>query len=202
MGLSISEKTSPLAMQLQQQVDEHLEMIIALRQDTRLMDGIAHVAESAIETYRRGNKLLIAGNGGSAADAQHIAGELVSRFYFDRDALPAIALTTDSSILTAIGNDYGYEQLFSRQVQANGVKGDMFLGISTSGKSPNIMKAIEVCQERGIMTVGLTGQSGGLMAEHCDFCLRMPSAETPRIQEAHIIVGHYLCAAIEAAIFG
>jgi D-sedoheptulose 7-phosphate isomerase len=170
--------------------------------DEELINLIVEVGNRLIEIYKNGNKLLIAGNGGSAADAQHIAGELVSKFYFDRPALPAIALTTDTSIITAIGNDYGYEKLFSRQIEANGVKGDAFLGISTSGNSKNIIEGLKVAKEKRLLTIGLTGESGGKIKEFCDYCICVPSKETPRIQEAHILVGHILCSVIEEAFFG
>jgi D-sedoheptulose 7-phosphate isomerase len=159
------------------------------------------VARLCVDALHAGNKLLIAGNGGSAADAQHLAAEFVSRFYFDRPGLAAIALTTDTSALTAIGNDYGFERLFSRQVDALGRKGDVFIGLSTSGNSPNVLAALDECRARGIATVGLTGQGGGKMAALCDHCLRMPSTETPKIQEGHIIVGHIICALVERAMF-
>ena len=145
---------------------------------------------------------MLAGNGGSAADAQHIAGELVSKFYFERPAIDAVALTTNTSILTAIGNDLGYEVLFSRQVEAMGHEGDVFIGISTSGNSKNIVKALEVCRERGIYTIGLTGESGGAMKELCDLCIQIPCSETPRIQEAHMMIGHIICCLVEETLFG
>jgi D-sedoheptulose 7-phosphate isomerase len=170
--------------------------------DKEVCETIAKVSQLCIDAYKKGNKTLIAGNGGSAADAQHIAGEFVSRFYFDRPGLASIALTTDTSILTAIGNDYGYEKLFSRQVQANGVKGDIFIGISTSGNSKNILEALKECKEKGIITVGLTGESGATMAEECDYCIKVPSKSTPRIQESHILIGHIICAIVEEEIFG
>ncbi len=157
--------------------------------------------EACLHTYRNHGKILIAGNGGSAADAQHFAGELVSRFYFDRPALSAIALTTDSSILTAIGNDYGYEDVFARQVQAHGRTGDVFIGISTSGNSPNILKAIEAAKAIGVFVIGLTGRSGGKMKPLCDICLCAPTDSTPRIQECHLVIEHTLCACIEDALF-
>ncbi len=160
------------------------------------------VCELCVQTYRNGNKILVAGNGGSAADAQHFAGELVSRFYFDRPPLSAIALTTDTSILTAISNDYGYRDVFSRQIQANGRKGDVFVAISTSGNSENILHSIAVCKDLGILVVGLTGQSGGKMKEISDYCLCVPSESTPRIQECHLVIEHSICAYIEAALFG
>lgn len=155
-----------------------------------------------IKSYKNGNKTLIAGNGGSAADAQHLTGELVSRFYFDRPGLPAIALTTDTSILTAIGNDYGYERIFARQIEANSNKGDVFIGISTSGNSKNILEALKVCKEKEVLTVGMTGETGGIMAALCDYCIKVRSSETPRIQEAHIMVGHIICSLIEESLFG
>jgi len=184
------------------QVKKSIDVKQKLLDSQELMDLIQEVALKCVEVYKNGNKTLIAGNGGSAADAQHIAGEFVSRFYFDRPGLASVALTTDTSIMTAIGNDYGYEKLFSRQVQANGVKGDMFIGISTSGNSTNVIEALKECKEKGIITVGLTSEKGGKMAEICDYCIKVPSNETPRIQEAHILIGHIICAVVEEAIFG
>jgi D-sedoheptulose 7-phosphate isomerase len=184
------------------QVKKSIDVKQKLLDSQELMDLIQEVALKCVDVYKTGNKTLIAGNGGSAADAQHIAGEFVSRFYFDRPGLASIALTTDTSIITAIGNDYGYEKLFSRQVQANGVKGDMFIGISTSGNSANVIEALKECKEKGIITVGLTGEKGGKMAEMCDYCIKIPSNETPRVQESHILIGHIICAVVEEAIFG
>jgi D-sedoheptulose 7-phosphate isomerase len=169
--------------------------------DSRFMQQVTDMGQLLIDCYEAGHKLMIAGNGGSAADAQHIAAEFVSRFNFDRPGLPALALTTDTSILTAVGNDYGYEQVFRRQIEANGVGGDVFLGISTSGNSPNILRALEAARSKGITTFGLTGRAGGKMLELCDHCLCVPSEETPRIQEAHILIGHTLCAMVEQALF-
>lgn len=166
-----------------------------------LMQQVTDMGHLLIDRYAAGNKLLVAGNGGSAADAQHIAAEFVSRFNFDRPGLPALALTTDTSILTAVGNDYGYDQLFRRQIEANGVAGDVFMGISTSGNSPNILQALEAAKLKGITTFGLTGDSGGKMRELCDYCLCVPDGDTPRIQEAHIVIGHTLCAMVELALF-
>lgn len=184
------------------QVKKSIDVKQKLLDSQELMNLVQEVALKCVEVYKNGNKTLIAGNGGSAADAQHIAGEFVSRFYFDRPGLASIALTTGTSIITAIGNDYGYEKLFSRQVQANGVKGDMFIGISTSGNSANVIEALKECKEKGIITVGLTGEKGGKMSEMCDYCIRVPSNETPRVQEAHILIGHIICAVVEEAIFG
>lgn len=170
--------------------------------DENLITLIKNASLEVIKAYKNGNKTLLAGNGGSAADAQHIAGEFVSRFYFDRPGIASIALTTDTSILTAIGNDYGYENLFARQVQAQGVKGDVFIGISTSGNSKNILKALELCKQKEIISIGLSGASGGAMNELCDYCIKVPSICTPRIQEAHILIGHIICAIVEEELFG
>jgi D-sedoheptulose 7-phosphate isomerase len=145
--------------------------------------------------------VLFAGNGGSAADAQHLAAEFVSRFAFERPGLSAIALTTDTSILTAVGNDYGYEAIFSRQIEANGAQGDVFIAISTSGKSPNILKGLRTAGEMGLVTVGLSGQSGGEMHELCEFIILVPSTETPKIQEFHIIIGHIICGLVEKSLY-
>lgn len=170
--------------------------------DENLINLIKKAALMIVQAYKNGNKTLLAGNGGSAADAQHIAGEFVSRFYFDRPGIASIALSTDTSILTAIGNDYGYENLFARQVQAQGNKGDVFIGISTSGNSKNILKALEICKEKEILSIGLSGASGGTMNELCDICIKVPSSCTPRIQESHILIGHILCAIVEEELFG
>lgn len=169
--------------------------------DERLCADTAAAAEAVSSALRAGRKLLLCGNGGSAADAQHWAGELVSRFQYDRPGLAAIALTTDSSIMTAIGNDYGYERLFSRQVEALGVGGDVLFALSTSGRSPNILAALRAARERGMVTVGFTGEGGGEMAALCDILLRVPSASTPRIQEGHEALGHAICALVEATLF-
>lgn len=169
--------------------------------DPVFIDTLAKICSIATKRYREGHKLLVAGNGGSAADAQHIAAELVSRFYFDRPALPAIALTTDTSILTAIGNDYGYEQLFARQIEALGKTDDVLLVLSTSGQSKNIIEAIKTGKRKGLTVFGFSGESGGEMASLCDLCLKVPSKSTPRIQEVHILAGHLVCAYIEKELF-
>lgn len=187
---------------IRQHIKKSIEVKQALLSNQSVMNQILVVAKEAIDVYARGNKILVAGNGGSAADAQHIVGELVSRFYFDRPGLPAIALTTDTSILTSVGNDYGYDHVFSRQLQANAVEGDMFIGISTSGNSPSILSAFEACAPKKVIRVGLTGESGGKMNDVCDYCINVPSNETPRIQESHIMIGHILCAIVEEQIFG
>jgi D-sedoheptulose 7-phosphate isomerase len=169
--------------------------------DQALCSSLAGAAEACISSLQSGGKILLGGNGGSAADAQHIACELVSRFAFDRPGLPAIALTTDTSILTSIGNDYGFEMLFSRQVQAHGNRGDVFIGYSTSGKSVNILRAFEEARAKEMVCIGLTGNRGGLMRELCDFLLEVPSADTPKIQEGHLVLGHILCGLLEHAMF-
>jgi len=163
---------------------------------------ILSMAQQWAACLKEGGQILIAGNGGSAADAQHIAGELVSRFFFDRPALRAVALTTDTSILTAIGNDYGYERVFSRQVEALGRPGDIFLGITTSGGSKNIVAAFEVAKQQGLTCMALTGETKGPLNETGDLVINVPSKVTPRIQEAHILIGHLVCAAVEEELFG
>lgn len=173
----------------------------AMSADPVLIGQMKRVVDISVDALTAGHRLLFAGNGGSAADAQHWAGELVSRFYYDRPGLAAIALTTDTSILTAIGNDYGYDYVFARQVEALGRPGDVFFAISTSGNSKNILRAISAAKERGIRIVGFTGEGGGEMADRCDLCLRVPSNETPRIQEGHEFLGHTICALIEARMF-
>jgi D-sedoheptulose 7-phosphate isomerase len=186
---------------IQAELDKSASVIAAIARDPELMTRIETVAGRCIAALERGNKILLAGNGGSAADAQHLAAEFVSRFNFDRPGLAAFALTTDTSALTAIGNDYGYERLFSRQVQAVGRAGDLFIGLSTSGRSPNVVNALRECRAKGIMTVGLTGRNGRDMAALCDHSLCMPSDETPKIQEGHIVVGHIICGLVERTMF-
>ncbi len=183
------------------QINEAQQVMSTMLADDSLILTVQAAANACITSLQQGGKILLAGNGGSAADAQHIAGEFVSRFAFDRPGLPAIALTTDSSILTAIGNDYGFEKLFSRQVQAHGNKGDIFIGYSTSGMSPNIMRAFEESRTRGLICIGLTGNRGGPMQSLCDYLIEIPSSDTPKVQEGHLVVGHILCGLVERAIF-
>ena len=182
-------------------LEESIRVKSDLLSDSEQINIICHVADHLVEVYKLGNKLLIAGNGGSAGDAQHIAAEFVSRFFFDRPGLPAIALTTDTSMLTAIGNDYGFENLFSRQVEAQGKRGDLFIGISTSGNSENVIKAMRVAKSLGIYTVALCGK-GGVLALEADSAIRVPSSSTPFIQECHISIGHIICAIVERRLFG
>ena len=168
-----------------------------LSNDNALIAMIEQIAHVCVDRLKQGAKIIFAGNGGSAADAQHLAAELVGRFYFERRGLPAIALNTDTSMITAIGNDYGFEYIFERQLEANGNKGDVFIGMSTSGKSKNILNAIRKSKEMEVVTIGLTGLNGHDMQEACEYCIMIPSDSTPRIQEAHTIVGHAICAAVE-----
>ncbi|CAM0120227.1 Phosphoheptose isomerase [Stenotrophomonas geniculata] len=178
-----------------------LENFQRMAADAALATQIEQAVALCVDALRAGRKILFAGNGGSAADAQHWAGELVSRFYYDRPGLPAIALTTDTSILTAIGNDYGYDYTFARQIEALGQEGDVFVAISTSGRSKNIMRALEASEAKGVRVIGFTGEHGGDMKDRCDICFRVPSSETPRIQEGHEFIGHLLCALIESEMF-
>ena len=166
-----------------------------------ILSVINVAASTVILAFRNHGKVMLAGNGGSAADSQHIAAEFVNRFYFDRDGLPAIALTTDSSVLTAIGNDYGFDRVFARQINALGNKGDVFIAFSTSGTSVNIIEALKECRLKSIKTIGFTGSSGGKMNDLCDILIKVPSEETPRIQEMHILIGHIICSITEEALF-
>jgi D-sedoheptulose 7-phosphate isomerase len=166
------------------------------------LEPIAAAAKAIVQSLRMGRKLIIFGNGGSAGDAQHIAAEFVGRFQAERRALPAIALTTDTSTITAIGNDYGFDRIFERQVEALGNSGDVALAISTSGNSPNVLRGLEATRELDLFSIGLTGASGGQMKERADICVCVPSDSTPRIQEAHILIGHILCRAVEQVLFG
>jgi len=183
------------------QIQDAQQVMSAMLADVALLSRVEAAAEACITALRNGGKVLLAGNGGSAADAQHIAGEFVSRFAFDRPGLPAIALTTDSSILTAIGNDYGYDKLFTRQVQAHAQTGDVFIAYSTSGKSLNVIAALREARSRGVVCIGMTGNRGGPMKDLCDHCLDVPSADTPKIQEGHAVLGHILCGLVERALF-
>jgi D-sedoheptulose 7-phosphate isomerase len=166
-----------------------------------IIDVIKDAAKAIIATIENKGKVMIAGNGGSAADSQHIAAEFVNRFYFDRPGLPAIALTTDTSVLTAIGNDYGFDRAFARQLNAIGTRGDIFLALSTSGNSVNIIEALRECRSKGIRSIGFTGSSGGKMNDLCDIIIKVPSDETPRIQEMHILIAHIICAITEDTLF-
>lgn len=179
------------------------ETLSRAAEDTNLLGAIHAIAEDITAAFRTGNKLLIAGNGGSAADAQHIAGEFLSRLNFDRNPLPAIALTADTSVLTAIGNDYGFDRTFERQVRGLGQKGDVFIAISTSGRSPNILAALNAARAGGLKTIGFTGTgTDNAMTPLCDRCLAAPSPETPLIQQIHIVAAHAICGLVEHSLFG
>lgn len=190
-----------LTARIGRQLGETASNLRAMAEDPALLREVAAVAAACVAALRTGNKVLFAGNGGSAADAQHLAGELVSRFAYDRPGLPSFALTTDTSVLTAIGNDYGYERLFARQIEAVGSAGDVFIGISTSGRSPNVLAGLRTARAKRLVTIGMTGRSGGDMPALCDLLLRVPSDSTPRIQEGHISMGHAICAIVEEQLF-
>ena len=177
-----------------QHIEDHQYAVAGLTDKSKL---IITLGSKMYETVSRGNKILIFGNGGSAADAQHIAAEIVGRFMKDRVGLPCIALTTDSSILTAVANDYGFDHVFSRQVNALSCVGDLVVGISTSGNSHNVLNAILAAKKKGCFTATLTGDSGGVVASHSDLCIQVPSVNTATIQECHILIGHILCSIID-----
>ena len=184
-----------------QHIQESIDTKTRLMEDVRLVAEIDKVAQLIVEAYRNGHKTLWAGNGGSAADAQHMAGELVNKFTFDRPGLPALSLSTDTSIITAVGNDYGFDRLFARQVEAQGCPGDVFIGISTSGKSRNLVEALGACRAKGIATVAIVGEGPCPMDEY-DYVIHVPSRVTPRIQESQTLVGHILCYVVENQLFG
>lgn len=165
------------------------------------LDGIVSVVEAITAALKAGNKLLLFGNGGSAADAQHLAAEFVNRFIIERPPLPAIALSTDTSIITSIGNDYDFSEIFSKQIRAIGQAGDVAWGISTSGSSPNVIKALEMAKKMGMVTIGLTGRDGGEITKMVDYALNVSSNSTPRIQEVHITVGHVICEMVDFKLF-
>lgn len=187
---------------IKDQIKKSYETKQAIYQNEELLSKIVEVCKLCVELYKGKNKTILAGNGGSAADAQHIAAELVGRYGFDRPSIPSLALTTDTSNLTAIGNDYGYDKVFSRQLEGMGQTGDIFFGISTSGNSRNIINAFEVAKQKSIKTIALVGKDGGAMAKMADIALVVPSESTPRIQESHILIGHIICDIIEKEIFG
>ena len=185
---------------VKEQVAESARVKEAFLADEKAMEEVAAVAALLVQTYRAGGKTLWAGNGGSAADAQHMAAELVNKFRLNRSGLPAMALTVDTSVLTAIGNDYGYEQVFARQIIACGNPGDVFVGISTSGNSANLLKALDACREKGLITVAVVGGASCGMDAY-DHVIHIPSTDTPRIQECQTLVGHILCEAVERSLF-
>lgn len=182
-------------------IEEAIAVLALMRDDDDLLRRCTEAAAACVAALRAGGKILFAGNGGSAAQAQHWAAELVNRFEADRPGLAALALTTDTSALTAIGNDHGYALTFSRQVEALGRRGDVLVALSTSGRSPNVLRAVEAAARLGIVTVGFTGRSGGDLAGRCDCLICIPSDRTPAIQEGHEVVGHLLCGVIEREMF-
>ena len=184
-----------------EQFKESAQNFEMLTNSDNIIKNLEDAALACIKGLKNNKKILLAGNGGSAADAQHIAGEFVGRFMFDRPPLRAIALTTDTSIMTAIVNDYGVEDLFSRQIDALGDDGDIFIAYSTSGSSMNIIKALDKARERGLICIGLTGNKKGKMVNLCDHILEVPSSKTPRIQECHLLLGHTLCGIVERELF-
>lgn len=189
-----------MATSIEAYISNSISVLQRMLADKALQAKVREAADCCIEAIRGDRKVMFAGNGGSAADAQHLAGELVSRFNYDRPGMAGLALTTDTSILTSIGNDYGFDKSFSRQVEALARPGDVLIGISTSGKSPNVLRALEAARERGVTVIGFTGRDGGVMAALCDVEVRIPDFSTPLIQQGHMAVGHLICALIEEAI--
>ncbi|MBQ9545826.1 MAG: D-sedoheptulose 7-phosphate isomerase [Bacteroidales bacterium] len=187
---------------IEQAIQESVAAKQAMLADETIKNNIQKAADMIIASLKNGGKIHFCGNGGSAADAQHLAAELSGRFYFDRPPLNAEALHCNSSYLTAVANDYGYDLVYSRLIRGTGHKGDVLIGISTSGNSANILKAYEVCREMGISTISMTGATGGKMKEMSDLLLNVPSTDTPRIQESHIMLGHIICELVETALFG
>ncbi len=188
-------------MKIAESILESIETKNRILSDARLIEEIRNVANACLECFCAGNKVLFCGTGGSAADAQHLAAEFSGRFYYDRPSLPSEALHVNTSFLTAVANDYSYEEVYSRMLRGIGKERDILVAISTSGNSPNILKALETAQELGMITVGMTGESGGKMKSHCDYLINVPSSDTPRIQESHIMIGHIICEIVESTLF-
>ena len=187
--------------QIKQLVQASIDVKQKVLSNNGLLQTVAQVAEAFVEALKQDKKVLFAGNGGSAADAQHLSAELSGRFYHDRDPLFAEALHVNTSYLTAVANDYSYDEVYARLVKAKGRNGDVFIGLSTSGNSPNILRALETAKKQGMTTVGFTGETGGKMKPMCDFLLNVPSTDTPRIQESHILLGHIVCQLVEEKLF-
>lgn len=183
-------------------ISESISIKQQLSEDKKLLKTLKKVTETCVTAFQKDKKLLFCGNGGSASDAQHIAAELSGRFYMERRPLFAEALHVNSSFVTAVANDYGYEEVYARMIRAAGRKGDVLFAISTSGNSANILKTIEAAREQKMIVVGMTGKTGGKMKNQCDFLLNVPSKVTPRIQEAHILLGHIICEIVEEKLFG
>jgi len=188
-------------IRVKEAIEENIELMNSILHDTIFMSQISQLADIMVKSLRRGGTIFFCGNGGSAADAQHLAAELSGRFYFDRAPLPAEALHCNTSYLTAIANDYGFEHVYERLIRGNGKKGDVLVGLSTSGNSLNITKAFETAKNLDITTIAFTGENGGKLKEVADYILQIPSTDTPRIQEAHILIGHIICELIETDMF-
>ncbi len=188
-------------MEIKKYIEDSIKTKQLILENESIINEIDKIANAIVDCYKRGNKVMTAGNGGSAADAQHITGELVSRFNFDRPPLAAIELNTNSPLLTAISNDYGYDESFARQIRANGKKGDIFLAISTSGHSANIVKAVQEANKLGIITIGLIGNHDCPLDNSCQYLIKVPSTHTPQIQESQIMIGHIICGLVEERIF-
>ena len=186
---------------IEKNISNSVDVKTRLLENKDLIGLVSEVAKVMVEAYKAGHKTMWAGNGGSAADAQHMAGELVNKFTFDRPGLAALSLSTDTSIITAVGNDYGFDRLFARQVEAQGCAGDVFIGISTSGKSPNLVNALQACRDKGITSVAIVGANSCPMDDY-DYVIHVPSTETPRIQECQTLIGHILCYIVEQELFG
>ncbi len=187
---------------IRQRIQASIDVKQAVLQDERLLADISKAIELITDCFKRGNKVFFCGNGGSAADAQHLAAEFSGRFYFDRPGLPAEALHCNTSYLTAVGNDYGFDRVYARLIAGSAKKGDVLIGLSTSGNSENIINAFKKADEMGVFTIGLTGEDGGLMKSWSEILLNVPSKDTPRIQETHILIGHIICEFVEQNIFG
>ena len=188
-------------IRVKEAIEENIELMSSILHDTIFMSQISQLADIMVKSLRKGGTIFFCGNGGSAADAQHLAAELSGRFYFDRAPLPAEALHCNTSYLTAIANDYGFEYVYERLIRGNGKKGDVLIGLSTSGNSLNITKAFETAKNLDITTIAFTGENGGKLKEIADYILQIPSTDTPRIQEAHILIGHIICELIETEMF-
>lgn len=186
---------------LKEKIKASASLKLSLLENQDLLEAYHHILDALITCYRNKGKVLFCGNGGSAADAQHLAAELSGRFYYDRSPLYAEALHVNTSYLTAVANDYSFEEVFARLVDGMGQKGDVLIGLSTSGNSKNIVNALEAARKKGMITIGFSGNGGGKMKSHCDYMIEVPSVDTPRIQECHLLIGHTLCEQVEASLF-
>lgn len=188
-------------MRIIQSIEQSIELKRKVLEDNNLLKIVQEIADKCIIAFKEDRKVLFCGNGGSAADAQHLAAEFSGRFYYDREPLYSEALHVNTSYLTAVANDYSYDDIYARLIKAKGRKGDILIGISTSGNSENIIRALKTANEAGMITVGFTGETGGKMKEHCKYLLNVPSKDTPRVQEVHILLGHIICELVETALF-